>query len=231
MSVGMPCSKFFRQGVLGAVGTTGFLTSSRQAPLKSFLMVRLGRRYNPNVASGRGDALSPYLFILVADVLQRCCDREHQAGLLKHPLGGEGPFPVLQYADDTLLLIQGDTQQVGIIKRILEYFSSFTGLSINFQKSSFVPICVDPAVCQQIAQILQCQPSAFPCTYLGLPLSMHKITHGLLMPVIHKVDKRLSGWLATFLSWGGRLTLTNDVLAAIPSYFMGCFIWPKQSLQ
>ena len=25
--------------------------------------------------------------------------------------------------------------------------------------------------------------------------------------------------------------MINAVLAAIPSYFMGCFIWPKQSLQ
>lgn len=50
------------------------------------------------------------------------------------------------------------------------------------------------------------------------------------MPIIHRVDKRLSGWLASFLSWGGRLTLINAVLALIPSYFMGCFLWPKQSL-
>lgn len=96
--------------------------------------------------------------------------------------------------------------------------------------STFFPICVDHPTCQAVADLLQCQTESFPCTYLGLPLSPNKITHGLLMPVIQKVDKRLSGWLATFLSWGGRLTLINSVLAAIPSYFMGCFLWPKQSL-
>ena len=75
-----------------------------------------------------------------------------------------------------------------------------------------------------------CPVSRFPCTYLGLPLSLHKIKHGLLLPIIHRVDKRLSGWLATFLSFGGRLTLVNSVLAGIPSYYMSCFLWPKESL-
>ena len=53
----------------------------------------------------------------------------------------------------------------------------------------------------------------------------------MLLPVIHIVDRRLSGWLATFLSWGGRLTLINSVQSGIPSYLMTCFQWPKESLQ
>lgn len=52
----------------------------------------------------------------------------------------------------------------------------------------------------------------------------------MLLPVIHRVDKRLSGWVATFLCWGGRLTLINAVLAAIPNYFIACFLWLKESL-
>ncbi|XP_044419313.1 uncharacterized protein [Triticum aestivum] len=109
-------------------------------------------------------------------------------------------------------------------------FSDFSGLTINFHKSTLVPVSVDPNTASAIAQILGCPVSSFPCTYLGLPLSLHKITHGMLLPVIHKVDRRLSGWLATFLSLGGRLTLINSVLAGIPSYFMSCFAWPMESL-
>ena len=89
---------------------------------------------------------------------------------------------------------------------------------------------MDDTTSQRVAELLECSISSFPCTYLGLPLSTHKISHELLMPVIHKVDRRLSGWLATFLSLGGRLTLVNSVLADIPSYFMSCFPWPKDSL-
>ena len=38
-------------------------------------------------------------------------------------------------------------------------------------------------------------------------------------------------WLARCFSvLGGRLTLINSVLASIPSYFMACFPWPKESI-
>lgn len=138
---------------------------------------------------------------------------------LLHPLCSDVLFPVLQYADDTLL-----------IKSILASFSVFSGLQINFHKSTLVPISVDDGTASEIARLLGCPVSSFPCTYLGLPLSVNKITHGMLLPVIHKVDKRLSGWLATFLSWGGRLTLVNSVLVGIPSYLMSFFPWPKESI-
>lgn len=121
-------------------------------------------------------------------------------------------------------------EQARVIKNILTAFSAFSGLTINFHKSTLVPVCVQQEVDVEIASILGCPISSFPCTYLGMPLSLHKIKHGMLLPVIHKVDRCPSGWLATFLSWGGRLTLINSVLAGIPSYFMACFQWPKESL-
>lgn len=48
----------------------------------------------------QGDSLSPYLFILVADLLQRLCCAEHEQGNLTHPLNVDSFLPVLQYADD-----------------------------------------------------------------------------------------------------------------------------------
>ena len=89
-----------------------------------------------------------------------------------------------------------------MIKGILSAFSAFSGLSINFHKSTLVPICVDEDITAEISSLLGCKVSSFPCTYLGMPLSIHKVKHGMLLPVMHKVDRRLSGWLASFLSWG-----------------------------
>lgn len=163
-------------------------------------------------------------------MLQRLCCKLFHDGTLLHPLGSDSFFPVLQYADDTLIIFRGDVQHAMVIKSLLTAFSEFSGLSINFHKSTLVPVCVDACVACDVAQLLGCPVSSFPCMYLGLPLSLHKITHGMLLPVIHKVDRRLSGWLATFLSWRGRLTLVNSVLAGIPSYFMSIFPWPKESI-
>lgn len=57
----------------------------------------------------QGDPISPYLFILVADVLQVLIK---QSGLIRHPIQQNLSCPVLQYADDTLLLVQGELDDV-----------------------------------------------------------------------------------------------------------------------
>lgn len=69
--------------------------------------------------------------------------------------------------------------------------------------------------------------STLPCTYLGLPLSMNKITLVDLMPVIQKVDKRLSGSTATYFSWR-TFNYGQFCPLAIPTHIMTCFIWPSK---
>ena len=47
-------------------------------------------------------------------------------------------------ADDTLIILQADHDQLQTLKSILLEFSNATGLVINFHKSTFAPIHVDP---------------------------------------------------------------------------------------
>ena len=56
----------------------------------------------------QGESISPYLFILVADVLQRLCCLHFKSGNLLHTLGSDDLFPVLQYADDKMIIFQGN---------------------------------------------------------------------------------------------------------------------------
>jgi hypothetical protein len=44
-------------------------------------------------------------------------------------------FPIIQYADDTLLIMPADLDQVRALKITLEKYSKFTGLRINYNKS------------------------------------------------------------------------------------------------
>jgi retron-type reverse transcriptase len=103
----------------------------------------------------QGDPLSPLLFIIMVDVLQQIIKKFSCEGLLKHPVVPDQPCPVIQYADDTLILIQGDNNQARLLKEILEAFSTSTGLAINYTKSTFVPLNLDETEQIQISNILE----------------------------------------------------------------------------
>jgi hypothetical protein len=83
----------------------------------------------------QGDPLSPYMFLLVTDALQQLfC----QDPLLCYPLVPSDPCRVLQYADDTLVIMRADFQVAVRLKQLLDQFPEATGLAINFHKSTLL---------------------------------------------------------------------------------------------
>jgi hypothetical protein len=195
-------------------------TSSRSAVLLSGVP---GRWIRCMRGLRQGDPLSPYLFLLVADVLQRLVHRDE---VLLHPLVDRAPFPVLQYADDTLVILRTDVAVAHRLKLLLEQFERATGLAINYEKSILVPMHVAPGILNDIQAALNCRVEGFPQTYLGLPLSTEKLRLAAFNPLIAKVDRYLSGWHALLLSSGGRLVLPNAVLDALPTFAMGALELP-----
>jgi hypothetical protein len=165
----------------------------------------------------QGDPLSPYLFLLVADVLQTLIKRD---GHVKHPLTPAETCAVLQYADDTMIVMEGDPANVCVLKMLLDIFSSATGLCINFQKSVLVPIHMDEPTVQQCVALLGCRREGFPQTYLGLPLYLTKTRLSTFISYMAKTDKYLAGWQAALLNPMGRLVLINSVLDSQLVYIM-----------
>uniref|UniRef100_A0A8R7QPU5 Reverse transcriptase domain-containing protein n=1 Tax=Triticum urartu TaxID=4572 RepID=A0A8R7QPU5_TRIUA len=134
----------------------------------------------------QGDPISPYLFIIVADVLQQLIlsAASDQANELHHPVFHDLPPSILQYADDTLIIAHASTTAARKLKQLLDDFALATGLCINFSKTTFVPMNVDDTTASSIAQIFGCTTSGFPQTYLGLPLSPTKLPPSAFQPLI-----------------------------------------------
>lgn len=179
----------------------------------------------------QGDPLSPYLFIIVADVLQRLIRNAFTLGKLSHPLSPTTPCPVLQYADDTLIICKADAGAASHLKLVLDDFATATGLAINFHKSCFIPMNVLPRDEALMASSLGCPVSSFPQPYLGLPLSPTKLPISAYAPLILSFDRRLSGWRALLLSSGGRLVLCNAVLNNLATYYMCSYLLPQGVLE
>lgn len=176
----------------------------------------------------QGDPLSPLLFVLAADFLQSILNSAQQQGLLSLPvpLPHDHDFPILQYAGDTLIFMQGDASQLFFLKAILNSFAESTGLKVNYEKSMMVPINIAEERFNYLAQTFGCSKGFLPFTYLGLPLSITRPTVTDYWPLVNKCERRLIG-ISSFLNQAGRLQMTNVVLSALPTYTTCTYLLPK----
>jgi hypothetical protein len=168
----------------------------------------------------QGDPLSPVLFVEGADLLQSMVNHLAQLGQLIPPLSIPGSdFPIVQYADDTLLILQACPVQLLALKELLQSFAAATGLKVNYSKSCLLPVNVSSELLQFLATTFGCAVGSLPFTYLGLPLGTSKPTVQDLTPIVDQIERRLNA-SARFLDYGGRLTLVNSVLSSLPLHFL-----------
>jgi hypothetical protein len=169
----------------------------------------------------QGDPLLPLLFVLATDLLQSIINKARQQDLLKLPLAANcgQDFPIVQYADDTLLIMEACPRQLFFLRAVLNSFATSTGLKVNYNKSSMYPINVCLAKMEILARTLNCQTGSMPFTYLGVPLGLSKPKICHFLPLIHRIEKRLS-CTSALLSQAGRLELVNSVFSALPTFLM-----------
>ena len=187
-----------------------------------------GKRFQCKRGVRQGDPLSPLLFVLAADFLQGLVNRAKGMGLLNLPIPiqSEPDFPIIQYADDTLIIMEGDVRQIFLLKTILQNFSDSTGLKVNYSKSMMLPINMTESRLDHLARTFGCSKGSLPFTYLGLPLGTTKPKIADFMPLVNKCERRLGG-ISTMLNQAGRLQITNAVLSALPTYYMSTLELPK----
>ena len=143
-----------------------------------------------------------------------------QNGLLHAPIPYyNNDFPVVQYADDTILIMQADINQVVHLKQLLAQFTESTGLKVNYHKSSMIPINVLNSKMDELASAFGCQVATMPFTYLGLPMGTTKPKMEDLTPLMDRVERKLVS-CSNYLSYSGRLQMINSAISPITTYAM-----------
>ncbi|XP_052114148.1 uncharacterized protein LOC127745457 [Arachis duranensis] len=214
----MGFGRTWRSWVKECVSTASISIMVNGSPSKPFKMER-GLR--------QGDSLSPFLFVLVVDVLSRMIGEAVRNGRISPLLVGRDNIELshLQFADDTILLCPPDEETVRNYKRLLRCFEMMSGLSINFEKSNLIPVNCRPEWVTRMCQLLGCQETALPVRYLGISLGANPRLVKTWKPIIDKVEEKLSLWKAKVLSKAGKL-LPNVVARKIIT-LQRRFFWGK----
>ncbi|XP_026396356.1 uncharacterized protein LOC113290990 [Papaver somniferum] len=114
----------------------------KRIPLPILVNGSTCRRFVNEKGIRQGDPLSPFLFLLVYEVLTHMFEKDTLAGWI-------GGFTVkkygtkvshLQFADDILVFLDAKVEQLRYLKYILLCFDASSGLHINFSKTSYFPL-------------------------------------------------------------------------------------------
>lgn len=87
-----------------------------------------GKTFHCRRGVRQGDPFSPLLFVLNVDLLQSIINKAAQLGHLRLPIPAPTmDFPIIQYADDTLIVLEASATQLFFLRGILQSFSDSTG--------------------------------------------------------------------------------------------------------
>jgi len=196
-----------------------FLTSSSTALLNG----RQGPSFSHARGVRQGDPLSPMLFILAMDPLQRLLDLATQYGILTRLPFTAAKWRTSMYADDAAIFINPIKEDVEDVKIILEAFGTFLGLHINLQKSSVHPIRCENVDLDQVLSAFTGNRGAFPCKYLGLQLHTRSLQKVHVQPLIERIGQRLPNWKERWLNKVGcHSSHFSPLLHADLNIFDGC---------
>ncbi|KAL2228396.1 UNVERIFIED_CONTAM: hypothetical protein Sindi_1819300, partial [Sesamum indicum] len=179
------------------------------------------------------DPLSPYLFVLVMEVLYliliQMIDQDMHFSF--HWKCEPSRLFQLGFADDLLLFCKADIDSIGVFKQGLDLFASWSGLWLNVHKSHLIISRSAQEIREQLLEMLGFHEGHLPMRYLGLPLLSSRLSLTDCQPLLLKIDQRIKGWEGMRLSYAGRVQIIKSVLMALSIYWASAFILPKGILR
>lgn len=187
----------------------------------------IGGFFNSTKGIRQGDPVSPYLFVLAMEGLSRLLYSRYESGSIGyHPRTSELKISHLMFADDVMVFFDGKADSLHGITECLMDFASWSGLSMNINKTELYHSGLDATEANEIS-LYGFTTGTLPVRYLGLPLMSRKLRVSEYEPLISKILARFRSWAVRSLSFAGRLQLIASVIYGNVNFWMSAFTLPK----
>ncbi|WMV30199.1 hypothetical protein MTR67_023584 [Solanum verrucosum] len=138
----------------------------------------------------------------------------------------------LSFADDVIIFTSSDTDSMRLIMANLEEYEHTSDQLINKEKSHFmVPSNTPQDIINNIQQVTGFTQKDSPITYLGCPLYIGRQRIIYYSQLVEKVSKKICGWQARILSFGGKITFVKHALQSIPIHTMAAISPPSTTIK
>ncbi|XP_075098948.1 uncharacterized protein LOC142175847 [Nicotiana tabacum] len=140
----------------------------------------------------QGDPMSPYLFVLVMEYLNRALKKlQIVPNFNYHPKCSKQHITHICFVDDLLLCCRADRISMQLLMKYFEHLSSVSGLKANMVVSSLYISGVTTEFRQKLLVELHFSLGSLPFKYLGVLLSATKLTINQCMPLVEKIVARI----------------------------------------
>ncbi len=177
----------------------------------------------------QGCPLSPYLFILCAEILALAV--RQNKNIKGFDIGGK-LFKIHQYADDTCITTPFCNHSFQAILRTFDRFKEISGLCVNYDKTEILRIgsLRNSEACFYTEKKINWTNE--PITLLGIKISsdMSQITSMNITPLVDKMKLLVETWSKRKLTLYGKITIIKSLLISQLIYHLSVLPNPDQML-
>ena len=188
--------KTFYKNSMSAVIQNGYLS-------ESFYLERGCRQ---------GDPLSPYIFILCAEILSILVrNSKHIKGIT---IDGE-QYLISQYADDTTFILDGSPRSLANTLEILDYYADISGLKLNYSKTKVVWIGskkFSNTVYHHSRWKLDWGSSSFKLLGINFDINLSQMITKNYDSKLNEIKNLIKHWQSRKLTVLGKLTIVKTVI-------------------
>ncbi|XP_058780705.1 uncharacterized mitochondrial protein AtMg01250-like [Vicia villosa] len=179
-----------------------------------------------------GDSLSPFLFVLFMEALTDLLKKSKQSGEFRSfKIKDDKEVDILQFADDTIILAEGDTANLWSMESIFRGFELMSRSWINFYKSNVYGVNVGDWYMEAASTFLSCKVGCLPFKFLGVGVGGDLRKIAMWKDLLMMLKRRLAVWRGKHLNMAGRVVLINSFLNAIPIYSLSFYKDPKKGVE
>ena len=175
----------------------------------------LSKRFKIERGGHQGDPLSPYLFILSVELLSAAIKFHPNTNGIKID---DSELLISQYADDSTLILEDDTQSLNQALEVVELFSTCSGFRASYDKTQAAWIGARRGCGEELQTnkpIKWNHSGAFKL--LGIQYSLHKSDRYIdnFTQKIEKIQRLLGDWSLRNISLIGKVTVIRTLALPI----------------
>ena len=202
--------KLFNTNIVASVNQCGFLSES--------FPIERGCR--------QGDPISPYLFILCAQILYLMIMEEKK---IKGITIGKNEIKITQFPNDTTIILDGTKDSLQLTLNVLEIFGNISGLKINTEKTQIVWIGKNRGskVKLKVDKDLRWGCENFSLLGINLAVNLQQIPSLNYDPILISIQSSLSQWQRHSLTLIGKIAVLKSLIMSKLNYLFLCIPDPS----